>query len=181
MTHARATDEIRGRAALHALGALDAEEASAFDAHLAHCHVCRAEVDAYAAVTDTLALAPPPVPPAPEVWSRVLAGMRRPPFPALHFTRESDGGWTEVYPGVSRRELAADPSSPAYLIRLAPGAFIPEHGHGMIEHCWVVSGEVGIVGHRLQAGDYHRAGPGAVHERVSSDTGCVLLLIESRG
>jgi anti-sigma factor ChrR (cupin superfamily) len=181
VTHARVTDDIRDRAALHALGALNAEESSEFEAHLAGCRVCRGEVDAYAAAADTLASAAPPVVPPHELRQRVLAAARRPPLPPLHFILGSGDAWTEVYPGVARRDLAADPASPAYLIRLAPGAFVPTHGHGMIEHCYVLSGEVGIVGRRLGAGDYHRAAPGTVHERVSSETGCVLLLIESRG
>lgn len=180
MTHARPTDDIRERAALHALGALDADESRDFEAHLGACRICRDEVDAYAAVADTLALTPPVEPP-PDLRARVLAAARRPPFPPLHFILGSEDEWREVVPGVARRDLAADPASPAYLIRLAPGAFVPRHSHGMIEHCYVLAGEVGIVGRRLTAGDYHRAAPGTVHERVSSETGCVLLLIESRG
>ena len=179
-THARATDDIRERAALHALGALDAEDARAFEAHLVECGVCRAEVDGYAAVTDTLALTAPPLVPRPELRDRLLATARRPPLSPLHFTLASDADWHEVHPGVFRRDLAADPASPAYLIRLAAGASIPVHGHRMIEHCYVLSGEVGIVGRRLHAGDYHRAAGGTVHEVVSSESGCVLLLVESR-
>jgi anti-sigma factor ChrR (cupin superfamily) len=179
MTHARPTDEIRERAALHALGALDPDEARDFEHHLAECRVCRAEVDGYAAATDSLALAAAPRMPGPDLRSRVLAATHRPPFPPLHFTLGSEEDWRELSPGILRRELAADPASPAYLIRLAPGATIPLHRHAMIEHCYVLAGEVGIVGRTLHAGDYHRADRDTVHERVTSATGCVLLLIES--
>ena len=177
MTHARPTDAIRERAALHALGAGPAAD---FAAHAADCAVCRAELAGYGAVADALALAAPPIAPPPGLRDRVLAAARRPPLPPLHFVAGDDAGWREVHPGVARRDLAADPASPAYLIRLAPGASVPRHGHERIEHCYVLDGEVGIVGRRLAAGDYHRAAPGTVHEHVGSTTGCVLLLIEAR-
>ena len=180
MTHGRPTDAIRERAALHALGAETPATSTDFAAHVAVCGVCRAELAAYAAVADALALVAPSVAPPPALRARLLAAARRPPLPPLHFVPGDDAGWREIHPGVARRDLAADPGSPAYLIRLAPGAWVPRHGHDRIEHCYVLAGEVGIVGRRLTAGDYHRAAPGTVHERVGSATGCVLLLIEAR-
>ena len=180
MTHGRVSDGIRERAALHALGAEPAATAEDFAVHAADCHVCRGELAAYAAVADALALTAPPIAPPPELRDRLLAAVRRPEPPPLHFVAGDDRAWRQVHPGVARRDLTADPASPAYLIRLAPGASVPRHGHDRIEHCYVLAGEVGIVGRRLTAGDYHRAAPGTVHEQVDSATGCVLLLIEAR-
>lgn len=64
-------------AAPYALGALDGEERAAFEAHLAQCAQCRAEVASFREVAGELALAIPAGEPAPGLRNRVIAEARR--------------------------------------------------------------------------------------------------------
>jgi anti-sigma-K factor RskA len=65
-------------AAPYALDALDGEERAVFEAHLAQCGQCRAEVASFREVAARLAAAAPDASPAPALRSRVLAVARRP-------------------------------------------------------------------------------------------------------
>jgi anti-sigma factor ChrR (cupin superfamily) len=74
MTHATADEELEGQAALYALGTLDAEEARAFEAHLAEgCAACAAELREFQTVVSDLAFAVPPAEPPAGVLPRLLA------------------------------------------------------------------------------------------------------------
>lgn len=65
-------------AGAYALGALGAEERAQFEAHLASCATCRAEVQSLREVTALLAhAAPPEAPPYPGLRDRVLGEAKR--------------------------------------------------------------------------------------------------------
>ena len=63
-------------AAPYALGALSAEERAAFEAHLADCAICRAEVQALREVSGLLAHAAAAATPAPALRERILREAR---------------------------------------------------------------------------------------------------------
>jgi quercetin dioxygenase-like cupin family protein len=185
--HPSATDETQARAALHALGALSAQEAREFERHLDDgCAVCAAEWDAFAAVAAGLAIAPAPVSPAPSVRSRLLEearGARRAgPAAGFYFMRERDAAWVDLGPGISRQVLAGRPGTPpaTYLVRLAAGATVDTHTHDGVEHCYVLAGDLLVAGEHLVAGDYHEAPASSVHQSLRSEAGCLLLIVESR-
>ncbi|HYY95745.1 MAG TPA: cupin domain-containing protein [Pyrinomonadaceae bacterium] len=74
MTHATADEELEGQAALYALGALDAEEARAFESHLAEgCAACEAELREFEEVVSDLAFAAPEASPPAAARARLLA------------------------------------------------------------------------------------------------------------
>jgi len=74
MTHTTADEELEGQAALYALGALDAEEARAFESHLAEgCAACEAELREFESVVSDLAFAAHAAEPPAGVRSRLLA------------------------------------------------------------------------------------------------------------
>jgi anti-sigma-K factor RskA len=64
-------------AAPYALDALDGEERTAFEAHLAQCAQCRAEVASFREVAARLAMTAPVAEPSPALRDRVLAEARR--------------------------------------------------------------------------------------------------------
>jgi anti-sigma-K factor RskA len=68
-----ATHDEQSLAAPYVLGALDAAERRAFEAHLATCLVCQQELRTLQPVADALALAVPQRTPRPELRQRVLA------------------------------------------------------------------------------------------------------------
>ena len=74
-------DDLKGNAAGYLLGSLDADERRLFEAHLADCPECTAEVASLGAVVGALATAVPQVTPRAELRDRVLgrrAGTRAP-------------------------------------------------------------------------------------------------------
>jgi anti-sigma-K factor RskA len=62
-------------AAAYVLGALDADERRAFEAHLATCVVCGEEVRSLSGVVNELAFSAPPRTPRPELRERVLSSL----------------------------------------------------------------------------------------------------------
>jgi anti-sigma-K factor RskA len=64
-------------AAPYALDALDGEERTPFEAHLAGCDLCQAEVRSFREVAGRLATAAPPTEPPPGLRARVLGEARR--------------------------------------------------------------------------------------------------------
>ena len=71
-------DALREGAGLYALGALAAEERNAFEAHLATCAECAAEVRALGGVVTALPYAVPQVDPPTSLRGRVLAAVGAP-------------------------------------------------------------------------------------------------------
>jgi anti-sigma-K factor RskA len=77
-------DESADQAAAYALGALTPAEQALFEAHLANCARCAAEVRAFSPVAGALALWSPAATPSPAVRDRILTGIRiRHPQPTI--------------------------------------------------------------------------------------------------
>src|SRR5882672_65447 len=66
-------DELKANAAGYVLGSLDANDRQEFEAHLAGCAECTAEVASLRPVVSVLATAVPQVTPRAEVRDRILA------------------------------------------------------------------------------------------------------------
>ena len=95
--------------------------------------------------------------------------------------RWSEPEWEQVAPGIECKLLATDAEKQrvSMLVRLAPGANYPSHTHAGIEELHLLDGELWIDDRKLFPGDYNYGAPGAVDERVLSETGCTCLLITS--
>jgi anti-sigma-K factor RskA len=70
-------DELRELASAYVLGALDVEEREQFEAHLAGCELCQAEVRSFGPVVDVLAYSVPDRQPSAELRARVLGSEPR--------------------------------------------------------------------------------------------------------
>ena len=66
-------ESLRDTAALYVVGALDARERAAFEAHVRECASCGAEIQSLGAAAQAMPLAVPQVDPPPALRSRVLA------------------------------------------------------------------------------------------------------------
>lgn len=71
-------EQLGDQAPAYVLGALTPAERLAFEAHLAECAICAAEVRSLAPVTAGLARLVPEAEPAPEVRERLLAAIAKP-------------------------------------------------------------------------------------------------------
>jgi anti-sigma factor ChrR (cupin superfamily) len=206
MRHDEPTDEIRERAALHALGVLEAEEARAFEAHLAAgCAVCLAEVRAFADVAGELALLAGETAPPPSLREKLMAGLDRPSEPAGGYSassrpvqvwkewrsdrsdpwfllRAGEGEWAETgVRGVSVRRLFVDTArqTTTMMVRMAPGTSYPSHRHADAEECFVLEGDLHVGDTVMHAGDYQRVEASSVHGVQSTEGGCTLLIVSS--
>jgi putative transcriptional regulator len=179
VSHREPTDEVLDQAALYALGAMDAADAAAFEAHLREgCPVCEREVGAFSATAAQLALAAAPRPPRPEVRQRLLQRVA-----GAAVVRSADRVWR---PGpVAGSEVAvlfAEPLTGRLtgLIRLHAGAEYPSHRHADTEELYVLEGDMALDEVRLGAGDYCAAPAGTAHRRVRTADGCLFLLLASQ-
>lgn len=187
MTDDWTIDEIRELAASYSLGALDPDEARAFEERLrADSGLASEEVRAFQETAARLALALPPVRPSPAVREKLLARIQpasSEPMPGIHVLRASEEGWRQTaFPGVSYKQLYVDKATDmaTSLLRIGPGATYPGHRHAEVEQCLVLEGDLRIGELVLHAGDYERAQAATTHPLIESRQGCLLLIIASR-
>lgn len=86
------------------------------------------------------------------------------------------GDWVALAPRVHMKKLHQDTSGHSYLLRLEPGAVLPNHAHDGDEECMVVEGEVFLGELRVRAGDYHLAPAGTRHSGIISPAGALLFV-----
>ena len=135
-------------------------------------------------VVEGIAEALPPLAPPPDradaikarVLERVRAGRSR-----FVTVRAEAGNWVEIVPHVHFKLLHDDGRTCSYLLRLAPGARLPAHGHSTDEECVVLEGSAQLGEAEVRAGDFHLALAGSVHGEITSRTGALLFLRGASG
>jgi anti-sigma factor ChrR (cupin superfamily) len=177
--HQRPTDEVVELAALYAVGALDPEEAVAFESHLAEgCQTCEAEVRTFSAVSQQLGYATTAETPRADVRRRLFARVQTVPVDWT-IIRSSEGQWEpsgvegvfikRLFHDQDRRRITA-------LGRINPRIRYPSHRHADIEELYVLEGDFTVEGQVLCTGDYSAARSGTVHGETYSESGCTFLL-----
>lgn len=188
MVHQHMDDDLRETLALYVFGLLEEGESAAVDTHIAKgCSVCADEVKAFSQTAAAIPEALETIQPPPHLKQKVLESIRPPagleqPLPGV-FVLKQGGDWKQTpLPGVSTKTLYIDPETSfvTTLLRLQPGAVYPPHHHVGVEQCLVLEGTVRIGDIALQSGDFEFAGVGTNHGPVTTDTGCVLLLVANR-
>jgi anti-sigma factor ChrR (cupin superfamily) len=178
--------ERTDRVAEYALGALRADETSAFATHVRECAVCRDELEALRPIVDTFVDWPTNVlrPPRP-LWARLtqrIAGESgAEPSVATEERWADEPPWKEVAAGIFCKVLSTDTATQrvTMLVRLAPGVLYPPHSHADVEELHLLDGELWIDDRKLYPGDYNRGEPDTGDSRVWSETGCTCVLITS--
>ncbi len=172
-------------ACAYALQALPTSELPAILAHIASCADCRREVKSLHAVLDRFVSWPTDVlRPTTSLQARLARRIaeetgKEPVLPPAR--RWSEPEWEQVAPGIECKLLATDTERHrvSMLVRLAPGASYPPHTHAGVEELHLLDGELWINERKLVPGDYNYGAPGAVDERVWSETGCTCVLVTS--
>jgi hypothetical protein len=190
MSHDHPVGDPAELAALYVTGALPPAEYQQFADHLdTGCPLCTAAVRQLDPVLLGLAALADPVVPDPRSRARLLeaiapaspapAGPAASPSGEWFLQRDSEAAWQPTpYPGVSVRMLFADQARKQYtaLVRMVPGATYPGHPHPGPEECLVLEGDLRASNLVLHAWDYQRAPAGSVHELLSTERGCLLLV-----
>jgi anti-sigma factor ChrR (cupin superfamily) len=190
-SHAALSDELREQASMHALGLLDAGEASHWERHLEHCTLCANEVRASRELLATVSAAgrvvAQPAARVKETLMRRIAAEAQPDaaLNTLRATilRATEGTWLETLPGIEVKRLFIDPvtKSVTSLVRVAAGAIYPAHVHRGLEHLYVLNGDIVFDDHTLSTGDYEVRSPDTRHSSATTapGEGCLLLVINS--
>ena len=187
----------------YASGDLDEAFAVTVASHLASCSVCRERVRAAEQIggdlladVETVAMGPDAltrmmdrIGSRSEVSSSVPGGTSQPdrfgdsrvPVPLRRYL---DGdldsiSWKTIGPGVWRHRLdvASDGAGSLFLLKIAPGKTVPEHGHGGSEMTLILSGSYCDEFGRFAAGDIADLDEHVEHQpRVDSSEPCICLV-----
>jgi quercetin dioxygenase-like cupin family protein len=168
-----------------ALQALPVSEVAAAEAHIASCPDCQRELESLRAVVNRFVSWPTDVLRPPTSLQERLALRiaeetgKQPVLPPAQQWSELE--WEQVAPGIECKLLANDAERHcvSMLVRLAPGANYPPHTHAGAEELHLLDGELWIDERKLVPGDYNYGAPGALDERVWSETGCTCVLVTS--
>ena len=171
-------DDLEALALADAVGALDADERSAFQARVAQLPPDQqSQVASLYEVTLALASSVDQVAPPPRVREAVIAATRA---PGRYTVFAGDHPWTDTpLPGIQIQVLSVDkPRGVAtMLIRASAGAVYPAHRHSGPEECYVIRGTVVIDGRVLHAGDFHHADAGSHHGDITTIDGAEVLIV----
>jgi len=199
------TDSELELAALYALAALSGPEMEALEReqreHAAFWREVRSLRDAAAGLAESGPRARPRRDLWPAIRARLgtrggaphdAATLRTQVWKAWRAQRPSDD-WTlaardgDFEPtdlaGIRVRRLFVDEEADriTMLVRMDAGAAYPAHRHGGAEECYVLEGDLEIVGKQeLRAGDYQRMETGSLHPVQRTRGGCLLLITSSR-
>ena len=168
-----------------ALGVLPASEVAAAETHIASCPDCRLELESLRPVVDQFVAWPTDMlRPTTSLQQRLALRIaeetgKQPVRPPARQWSEPE--WEQVAPGIQCKLLATDTERHrvSMLVRLAPGASYPAHTHAGPEELHLLDGELWINERKLVPGDYNYGAPGALDERVWSETGCTCVLVTS--
>ena len=206
--HPGANDEALGRAALHALGALDAATAETYEAHLRSDPDSQRLFESIRNVVLELGLCCEPQQPPAHLLARLMERVQgsgesaparvrgsrelgrlfltdtggKQPANRSFFRFATTGDWqpTKV-DGIDSRTLFLDEANDraTMLFRMAPGTAYPAHRHAGDEECFVLEGHLQVGEVIMQKGDYQFSASGSVHPPQCTDAGCLLLISTS--
>lgn len=202
MRNTTAEGEICGSAALYALGALEGEEARAFEAHMEEgCDACQSELREFESVVGSLGLAAPEAEPPAAARVRLLERLAGGESEASEskdegraekdssrslcdegflVVRAGEGQWLPTGDaGVSFKLLYTDRERGTFttLVRMDAGASIRAHRHLGVEQCLVIEGDLRAGDVSMSAGDFNCSLPGSVHEEISTAGGALFLIV----
>jgi putative transcriptional regulator len=181
----------------HAAGRLPTGLAVVVAVHVERCARCAAYVGALEATAGALLEETPPVAMQAQALDRVMEALDAPPVGAAQATllqgppplpqgetwpsalaRSQIAPWRWIGPGMrySRVRVADDDPVIVFLLRLAPGKYLPQHAHSGREFTQVLCGSFHDGRAQFEAGDFDAAFPGVHHLPVVQSAGeCVCL------
>lgn len=92
--------------------------------------------------------------------------------------RANEGEWVPLARGSEIKLLLVDKvkRERSFLLRLAPGGYVPPHDHPTTEECVVLSGDMVIGDTVFYPGDFHAAIAGVKHPALTSRDGGVIFI-----
>lgn len=165
----------------YVLGTLTGEDRQALEARIQRDASLRERVEAWerrlgpAFVAAAEAVAPPADLQAK--IERAIDARQRVDFGGVT-VRANEGEWVPLARGSEIKLLLVDAvkRERSFLLRLAPGGFVPPHDHPTTEECMVLSGDMVIGDTVFYPGDFHAAIAGVKHPALTSRGGGVIFI-----
>ncbi len=182
------TDEdIQDLAASYALGILSEEEKAEFEVMLKEDSQASVHLEYFKEIVDDLTYNTKPQGEPPGLEEKLFAEIREhressDKDKGFLYVRQNEGQWVEIINGVRVKQLYED-SERKYstvLVSMDAGATFPDHVHAEDEECYIIEGDINMGGHKFGVGDYIRADASSVHEAISTENGCLLLVMSSQ-
>ena len=177
MTDDRRSD-IDEQAVDYVLGTLDRDERAEIKRTLKHDAALKTEIDRWNQLLAPLAATLDAEAPPDRIWRSLEKSLDAAETNETLTVRVGEGTWIEIAPGVERKTLFADRETgwESFMLKVAPGATIPAHGHNRIEECLVLEGDFTMGELDFAAGDFLIARPGVKHQPATSATGGMLYI-----
>ncbi|MEO4043206.1 ChrR family anti-sigma-E factor [Hoeflea sp. CAU 1731] len=183
----------------YASGDFDEAFAIIVASHIAMCDECRAAVRAAEAMGGAVMEAADSSPLAADAFDRLSRMLDMEPEKPL-LTPEPTAGnvplplsrligrdldqvpWRTIVPGMQRHRIdIASSTSSLYMLKIAPGRKMPEHGHGGTEMTLILEGSYSDVFGQFAAGDIADLDEHVEHQPVvDSDIDCICLVATER-
>jgi putative transcriptional regulator len=181
----------------HAAGMLPSGRSLVIATHLPFCANCQAAIRLGEAIGGALLAALPVAEPTPDLLNRTLARLDT---PASHAVPADDPmrlapdvplpdalrglvrpKWRWLAPGISRIAVNVphntEPREHVYLLRVAPGTSLPDHGHRGWEATCVLAGSFTDASGEYGPGDVAETDVGVMHRPVAgSGEACICLI-----
>lgn len=110
------------------------------------------------------------------VVGELLGGLLPHQGPRVHTVLATQGKWESIAVGAQEKLLWQDGDATSRFIRLEPGSRVVGHTHDGDEECMMLNGDAYFGDVLVQAGEFHLAPAGSVHDEVSSDHGALLFV-----
>ena len=179
--------EIQELAACYALGTLSDEDKAVFEVMLKQDSQASAHLDYFKEIMEDLTYNTEPLEEPSSLEEKLFAEIQEQSGHldkdrGFLYVRHNEGKWVEIVNGVRVKQLYED-SERKYstvLVSMDAGTTFPDHVHAEDEECYIIEGDINMGGHKFGVGDYIRADAHSVHEAISTENGCLLLVMSSQ-
>jgi quercetin dioxygenase-like cupin family protein len=112
--------------------------------------------------------------------ARIMSRTADNPPPGAETIRSASIPWSDISHGVRAKLLKRDDKADVIIVlwKIEPGGVVAGHSHTgeTDEECLVLEGEMLVGTHCVRQGELHIARRGAVHEDLTTRTGCVIVV-----
>ena len=116
--------------------------------------------------------------PPRDLFDRIETEIDAPPIPGIDTIAAAAGTWSDLGDRVWCKLMASSPDGKkVYMLRCMPGGVISAHGHKGWEYALVLEGAYQIAGRTVSAGDAQSSAPNSFHPEITTDVGCLLLVV----
>ncbi len=178
-------------ASLYVLGALTADEQTAFEAEFRGNDELRELVFKLQRTAGWVAKSVPQIPPPSELKKKIIdriaparTNSPSPLVPLLAGLRfheaASESGWKALPVSGAFIKLLSLETERGYAVllgKIEAGVRYPAHQNAGPEDIYILSGDLMVGDRKLVAGDFHHADKGSQHEVNYSENGCTLLAV----